>query len=205
MRETQRLGRLFPASSSRRVHVGVGAVPLDVLNTCPLLCPTQMTSALPGATAIVAMLSGLFSFMCELGGSSGGCVSPGIGGLMLGPHGGSCLHVVRAPELASGGEHPVGVVGIEHEVGDEVGVQPAGVGDAARDRRERGQPPLLLRRMARHCVSPYMKLASVGSAAQKPPSPPMTTSRPRCSPCSARCRCPERRRARRPSGETAAP
>ncbi len=37
---------------SWRVHVGVAAVPLVVMNTSPLLCPTQITSGLPAATAM---------------------------------------------------------------------------------------------------------------------------------------------------------
>ena len=37
------------------VHVGVAAVPLVVLNSCPLLWPTQTAFELPGVTAMALM------------------------------------------------------------------------------------------------------------------------------------------------------
>src|ERR1051325_5639635 len=42
---------------STAAHVGEALVPLFVFHTSPLFCPTQITSEVPGATAIALMLS----------------------------------------------------------------------------------------------------------------------------------------------------
>src|SRR5689334_793567 len=59
---------------SFRVQVGLAAVPLAVAKTSPKLCPTQITSELPGATAMALIKSFVFAwpaFMIDQAGEDG--------------------------------------------------------------------------------------------------------------------------------------